>query len=225
MRFGLWATMVVAGAFGGACGGSNKPADSAADTASLESSSSAAASKETAAPADSSGSASSAPAPAASSKPAAQGGQGETAAPAGPATPAPAVTGSIDGQPFTPTGAHVSAKPQKDGRMLITLDSAADCASSSDAAMTMLVQWQDGYKTDLGSLKRGAKKGAEIAFSRTPGGAKKPVYSKTFKPSGTVTVVKATTDTATAGKLKIDMQSGDYMLAGDLDVHVCETGK
>ena len=222
MRFGLWAAVVVVGVSSGACGGAGKPADSAADTSSLESSSAASAAKESAPPADSSAAASSEAAPAASSKPAAE---EAPAAPAKPATPAPAVTGSIDGQPFTPTGVHVTGKPQKDGRMLVTLDSAADCASTPDAAMTMIVQWQDGYKTDLGSLKRGAKKGAEIAFSRTPSGAKKPVYSKTFKPSGTVTVVKATSDAGTVGKMKFDMQSGDYMLAGDLDVHVCETGK
>lgn len=223
MRLGLWAAIVVVGVNGGACGGASKPADSAADTSSLESSSSSSA-KESAAPADSSASAPGEAAPAAPAKPA----QSDTEAPAAatkPATPAPAVTGSIDGQPFTPTAAYVTGKPQKDGRMLVTLDSAADCSASPDAAMTMLVQWQDGYKTDLGSLKRGAKKGAEIAFARTPSGAKKPVYSKTFKPSGMVTVVKATSDAATVGKLKIDMQSGDYMLAGDLDVHVCETGK
>jgi hypothetical protein len=223
MRFGLWAAVMVVGVSGGACGGSNKPADSAADTSALESPSSSAA-KEAVAPSDSSASASSA-APAASGASGKAAAEDAPAAPAAPATPAPAVTGSIDGKPFTPTAAHVSGKPQKDGRMLLTLDSAADCGSSSDAAMSMLVQWQDGYKTDLGSLKRGAKKGAEISFSRTAADAKKPTYSKTFKPSGTVTVVKATTDAGTVGKLKIDMQSGDFMLAGDLDVHVCETGK
>jgi hypothetical protein len=46
-----------------------------------------------------------------------------------------------------------------------------------------------------------------------------------FKPSGRVTIVKAPMDKDAVGKMKIDLQSGDYMLAGDLDVQVCVAPK
>jgi hypothetical protein len=89
----------------------------------------------------------------------------------------------------------------------------------------MLVPWSDGYKVDLGSLKRGTKKGSgEIALTRVGAGGKAEV-SATFKPTGRVTIVSAPKDANAFGKMKIDLQSGDYMLAGDLDVQVCVASK
>jgi hypothetical protein len=82
--------------------------------------------------------------------------------------------------------------------------------------MMLMVPWKDGYKTDLSALKR-AKGGnlGEAAFLR------KKQVSPTFKPSGLVTVVSAPTAKDGVGKMKIDLQSGGYILAGDLDVLVC----
>jgi hypothetical protein len=89
----------------------------------------------------------------------------------------------------------------------------------------MVVPWQDGYKVDLASLKRGTKKGTgEIAFVRTSG-ANKSEVSPGFKPSGTVTILSAPMERNATGKMKIDLQSGDYMLAGDLDIQVCVSPK
>jgi hypothetical protein len=211
-----------------ACGGAKKPAESAADTASLESSGGgskpASAAPAAAEDAGSSSGDSSAP----SSSPAANSATTDTSAPAGSAHPAPAVTGLIDGKPFTPKIARVTGKPQKDGRVLLTLDEThTDCsgpatAAPGDAVLTMLVTWENGYKSDLGSLKRSTvkKPNGEITFYRARAGGKKDV-SPTFKPSGTVTILKAPSEPMATGSMKIDMQSGDYMLAGDLDVLVC----
>jgi hypothetical protein len=212
-----------------ACGGSKKPAESAADTTSLESSGgaggqSASAASATAAAGGSASGSSAAP----SSSSAANSATTDTSAPAATAHPAPAITGLIDGKPFTPKIARVTGKPQKDGRVLLTLDEThTDCSGSAtaapgDAVLTMLVTWENGYKSDLGSLKRSTPKkpSGEITFYRARAGGKKDV-SPTFKPSGTVTILKAPSDPSTPGSMKIDMQSGDYMLAGDLDVLVC----
>jgi hypothetical protein len=116
---------------------------------------------------------------------------------------------------------------QKDGRISVMLTEATDCppaggGKTSDAGLSLLVEWRNGYKTDLGSLKRSGKKGgsAEIAFVHAGG---KPASA--FKPTGTVTVVSAPTDQGATGKLKIDLQSGDYILAGDLDVQLCVAAK
>ena len=153
-------------------------------------------------------------------------------APGSGAHPAPAVTGLIDGKPFSPKVARVVGKPQKDGRVLLALDeSHSDCTSTAspqpgDGTLTMLVPWQDGYKVDLGSLKRATpkKSGAEITFARAGASGKREI-SASFKPSGLVTILKAPSDSTATGKMNIDMQSGDYMLAGDLDVLVCPPAK
>jgi hypothetical protein len=205
-----------------ACGGSSPPAQTPADTSSLESTpKEKAAETESAAPASST--ASSAPSTAKPSTPA----PADTAesAPAAPVHPAPSVTGAIDGKPFNPKVAQVLSPMKKDGRILIALSEASDCpaagAKEEHASLTMLVPWSDGYKVDLSALKLTGKKGpGEITFSRT----KKDV-SATFKPSGTVTVVSAPMDKGKTGKLKIDLQSGDYMLAGDLDIELCVAPK
>ncbi len=212
MRFVLVSSSVL---FIVACGGSSKPAEGPpVDTSSLESkeSNGSAPSKESTPPADSA----SAPA---SEAPAAAAAAPASETPAAPAHSAPAVTGSIDGKPFAPTLARVTGHLQKDGRLLVSVGEGTDCSSPSDATITMMVPWQDGYKVDLGSLKRGTKKGAgEIAFVRTTAAGKKE-YSKTFKPSGTVTIVKAPMTENAVGKMKIDLQSGDYMLAGRASRH------
>jgi hypothetical protein len=202
------------------CGGSQKPAESVADTTSLESKDSNAGKSE--APA------ASAEPPRASSAPAEPSPAAAAAPAAAPSHPAPSVTGAIDGKPFAPKVARTTGKAQKDGRIVLALDeSHTDCSDANaqpqpgDAMLTMLVPWEDGYKADLGSLKRSTpKKAGEITFSRVGPGGKK-VVSATFKPSGTVTIVKAPNDSNATGKMKIDLQSGDYMLAGDLDVLVC----
>ena len=86
--------------------------------------------------------------------------------------------------------------------------------------MTLLVPWKDGSKVDLASLKRAQKTSmGEAAFVRGAG-AKKTIVT-TFKPTGLVTIVSAPSDKDAVGKMKIDLQSGDYMLSGDLDVKVC----
>jgi hypothetical protein len=198
------------------CGGTQKPAEgSASDTAALEPSSS---------PAEDTS-----PSPAASSDskpatshvatpPAASSDAPVAAAPAA-FHPSPGATGTIDGKPFEPKLARVSGPMQKDGRVSITLVEHTDCAppSATEGSMSFLVTWKDGYKTDLGSLKRGKKGSGEIGFSRASTANK----ATTFKPTGRVTIITAPTDQGALGKMKIDLQSGDYMLAGDLDVQVC----
>jgi hypothetical protein len=125
--------------------------------------------------------------------------------------------------------ARVTQAAQKDGRILLTLDERTECGGGDpkpgEALLTLTVPWEDGYKQDLGSLKRGGKKGAgEIAFARVGTNGKKDV-SASFKPSGRVTVVKAPSEEGSLGKINIDMQSGEYMLSGDLDVQVCVAPK
>jgi hypothetical protein len=140
--------------------------------------------------------------------------------------PTPGATGSIDGKPFSPRLAQVDGPLQADGRLVVTLHEGSDCvapadANPGDATMTLMVTWQNGYVVDLGSLRRakGSDRG-EAAFVRV-GSDKKGHVSKTFRPTGRLTVVSAPTDANAFGKLKIDLSSGDYILAGDLDVKVC----
>jgi len=193
------------------CGGAQKPAEgSTSDTAALEPRASPAEDTPPTSASSESKPATAHVAPAASS---------DAPAPAAPAAfhPAPGATGTIDGKPFEPKIARVSGPVQKDGRVLVTLVEHSDCTppAAGEGSLTLLVTWKDGYKTDLGSLKRSKKKGSgEIGFSRT-------ATSATFKPTGTVTVVTAPADPSATGKMKIDMVSGDYMLTGDLDVKVC----
>jgi len=144
--------------------------------------------------------------------------------------PVPGATGSIDGKPFSPKLAQIVSPMQKDGRVTLVLHEGSDCVAAAaakpgDASMVLVVPWQDGYKTDLSALRR-AKKGnmGEAAFVRIGDDGKKQV-STTFKPSGLVTVVTAPTQKDAIGKLKIDLQSGDYMVAGDLDVKLCVAAK
>jgi hypothetical protein len=215
MRAAAFVALVLA-----ACGGSTPPPEApSGDTSSLEA-------KPKDAPEDSASPAASAapaadPAPAASSEPAA-------APAAGAFHQAPSVTGTVDGKSFTPKVAQVVAPMKKDGRVLLTLTEGTDCPApgakkddkKDENTLTLLVPWQDGYKIDLGSLKRSGKKGAgEIAFKS----GKKEAAA--FKPSGTLTIVSAPMDKGATGKLKIDLQSGDYMLAGDLDIQVCVAPK
>lgn len=224
MRIALVISLVLA-AF--SCGGAQKPSETAADTSSLEATGGTAKDKKsdkTDAPA--------APPAAVAESPAATTAKDDAPATAPtPSHPAPTVTGMIDGKPFSPKVARVMGKVQKDGRIVIALEDAhADCATAApapgDATLTMLVPWENGYKVDLGSLKRStrAKPSGEITFSRTGAGGKKEI-SATFKPSGTVTLVKAPTEPNATGKMKLDLQSGEYMLAGDLDVLVCVATK
>lgn len=200
-----------------ACGGAQKPAATeAADTSSLETGSSA-----TSTPGD-------APASAPASSP------GATAAPAAtadatpaaaPVHPVPGATGAIDGKPFSPKLAQITGPVGKDGRVLIVIHEGSDCTPAADAAISLLVPYKDGYKTDLASLKRAKGAAAnEAAFVRMADGKKRQV-SSTFKPTGLVTIVSAPTQKDAIGKMKIDLQSGDYMLAGDLDVKVCAASK
>ena len=215
MRASSLAPLALVVAF--SCGGSQKPSETAADTTSLEAKDSASAKSESATSSASPNAApEAAPAPAAAAPPAAA------------VHAAPSVTGTIDGKPFAPKVARTTGKAQKDGRVLLALDDAhTDCTTAApaqpgDATLTVLVPWQDGYKVDLGSLKRSTPKkaGGEITFSRAGAAGKKEV-SATFKPSGTITIVKAPSDANVTGKMNIDLQSGDFMLAGDLDVLVC----
>ncbi|HEY3821687.1 MAG TPA: hypothetical protein VGL81_31185 [Polyangiaceae bacterium] len=215
MRFSLRSSLVVSSVLAlVACGGSTaKPSATEADTSSLESSGSSAA----ATPA-------SASTPTAATDNAAPSSAGTTAPAAAAATPAvvhpvPGATGDIDGKPFSPKVAQLAGPVQKDGRVLIVIHEGSDCladAKSADASMLLTVPWKDGYKTDLSALRRakGANLG-EAAFLR------KKQVSPTFKPSGLVTVVSAPTKKDAVGKMKIDLQSGGYILAGDLDVLVC----
>jgi hypothetical protein len=203
-----------------ACGGSKKPADSPSETPSPDTSASS--SSDMPPTSDSvSPPAPAAAAPAASSE----------AAPAesAPTHPVPNVTGSIDGKPFTPKMARINQPMQKDGRILLTLDERADCGGGDlkqgETLLTLMVPWEDGYKQDLGSLKRAGKKGpAEISLIRVGGGGKRDV-STTFKPSGRVTIAKAPTELGSLGRMNVDLQSGDYMLSGDLDIQVCVDAK
>lgn len=205
-----------------ACGGSTPPPETpSSDTSSLEAKS--APSKDS--PDDSAPGASSAPA--AASPVASSAAPAAADAPAAPAAfhPTPSSTGAIDGKPFSPKVAQVIGPMKKDGRILLSLTEATDCPAPGDAkgdhpVLTLLVPWSDGYKVDLASLKAGKKGPGEIAFSR----GKKDV-STTFKPSGSVTVVSAPMEKGATGKLKIDLQSGDFMLAGALDVEVCVSPK
>lgn len=223
MRFALVSSILVLAA----CGGSKKPAESASES-----------SQETATPAGGDNSDSDAAAPAAS-EPSSSGSSSAAAsaeAPAeppasesAPSHPSPAATGSIDGKPFAPKLARVTSRMQKDGRILLTLDERSDCASGGakpgEGVLTMLVPWENGYKVDLGALKHSGKKGAgEIAFSRINKAGKKTPVAK-FKASGRMTIVKAPMEQNAVGKMKIDLQSGDYMLAGDLDIQVCVSPK
>jgi hypothetical protein len=208
-----------------ACGGAGSPPSQtpSADTSSLESSGSSSKDEsKDSAPASSAAPAAAA-APAASAAPAAD--APSSGAPAASFHPAPSVTGLIDGNAFTPKVAQILAPMKKDGRITVTITEASDCPGSGDAKadhakLTVVVPWEDGYKVDLSALKLAGKKGpAEISFT----GKKGAVAS--FKPSGTVTVVSAPMDKGGKGKLKIDLQSGEYMLAGDLDIQLCVAPK
>jgi hypothetical protein len=144
--------------------------------------------------------------------------------------PVPGATGSIDGKPFSPKLAQIASPMQKDGRVTLVLHEGSDCVAAGDAkpgsaSMVLVVPWKDGYKTDLSAL-RSAKKGnlGEAAFVRIADDGKKQV-STTFRPTGRITVVSAPTNKDATGKLKIDLQAGDYMVAGDLDVKVCVAAK
>jgi hypothetical protein len=203
-----------------ACGGAQKPAEgSAADTTALEPSASSA--EGTPPPSESkpeskptSSHAATSPAPSA-----------DAPAAAAPAAfhPTPTTSGSIDGKPFAPKLARASGAIQKDGRILLTLTEHSDCSGPAaskpgEGSLSILVTWKDGYKTDVGSLKRSGKKGSgEIGFARVSAAGKSD-GSTTFKPTGRVTVVSAPTDQTATGKMSIDLQSGDYVLMGDLDV-------
>jgi hypothetical protein len=208
-----------------ACGGAQKPEASSADTSSLEQSGNA--SSDTPAPAGGSDDSASKPSPASSTStpaPAASAAPAPAAdAPAAAVHPTPAATGSIDGKPFAPKIGRATAAMRKDGRLLVTLTEGTECGGTpkpGEGTLSFLLEWKDGYKTDVGSLKRATKPGGgEVGFSR---GAS---VSKSFKPTGRVTVVSAPTDANATGKLKVDVQSGDFMLAGDLDVLLCVAAK
>jgi len=199
-----------------ACGGgASKPAASEADTSSLEASGSSAAST----PSSGSTPAATADKPASTASSAAPASTAAAAAAPTAVHPVPGATGDIDGKPFSPKLAQLAGPVQKDGRVLILIHEGSDClgdVKSADASMMLMVPWKDGYKTDLSALRR-ARGGnlGEAAFLR------KKQVSSTFKPSGLVTVVSAPTAKDAVGKMKIDLQSGGYILAGDLDVMVC----
>ncbi len=206
-----------------ACGGSKKPAESAGEPSSDTSASPG----EATAPADSSEASEGGAAPAASAAASAET-PAESAPAAAPAPAGPTVTGAIDGKPFSPKMAHVLHAMQKDGRLFVVLDEHTECGGESspgEGALSMLVTWEDGYKVDLGSLKRGGKKGGgEVSFARAAGHGKKD-FSAGFKPTGRLTVIKAPMEQGATGKINIDLQSGDYMLSGDLDVQTCVSPK
>ena len=207
-----------------ACGGSTTPPPQtpSSDTSSLETGGSSKDESKDTAPASSDTPAPAA-APAASAAPAAA---PSDSAPPAAFHPAPSVTGAIDGKAFAPKVAQILNPMKKDGRIVVTLTEASECPAPGDAkadhaTLTMLVPYQNGYKVDLSALKVGGKKGdGEIAFN--PG---KKAGATTFKPSGTVTVVTAPMDKGGKGKVKVDLQSGDFMLAGDLDLEVCVAPK
>ena len=202
-----------------ACGGSTqKPAAGEADTSSLDGPSGGASSSSSTASGGDSASAPSAPSTASAA--AAPAAASDAPAAAAPAHPVPGATGTIDGKPFSPKLAQITGPVGKDGRALIVIHEGSDCTPSADASISLLVPYKDGYKTDLASLKRAKGAAAnEAAFVRADG--KKRQVSSTFKPTGLVTIVSAPTQKDAVGKMKIDLQSGDYMLAGDLDVKVC----
>jgi hypothetical protein len=219
------ALVVIASVLVAACGGSATPPPEApaGDNSSLENGSGSKDKED--APAASATPAEPAASPAPSTPAPAASAAADDSAPPAAFHPAPSVTGAIDGKPFSPKVAQVLGAMKKDGRILLTLTEASECPAAGEkgdhTALTMLVPWSDGYKVDLSSLKLGNKKGAaEIAFSRS----KKDV-STTFKPSGTVTVVSAPTEKGKTGKLKIDLQSGDFMLAGTVDIEMCTAAK
>jgi hypothetical protein len=204
-----------------ACGGTKKPAEPPESPASETSGS---ASSETSAESDGGA----AEAPAASGEKAEKEEAPAEAAPA-PASTGPTVTGTIDGKPFAPKMARFTHPMQKDGRIVVTLDERTDCGGGDpkpgDGILTMTVTLEDGYKVDLGSLKRGGKKGGgEISFARIGAGGKKD-YSAGFKPTGRVTIVRAPMEQNAVGKMNIDLTSGDYMLSGDLDFQACVAPK
>jgi hypothetical protein len=213
-----------------ACGGASKPAATEpSDTASLESSSPAgsagSAQPSVAAPASATATSS----PAAPSSSAAATASPDTSTAAAPGRPAPASTGAIDGQPFAPKFAQIAGPVTKDGRRLVMLHEGTECASPADAtkpgvaSMMLMVPWNDGFKVDLASLKRAKKNDlGEAAFVRVAANKKKEV-STTFKPTGLVTVVSAPTKKDGVGKMKIDLQNGDYLLVGDLEINNCST--
>lgn len=225
MRVSLFPSMIVALLACACGGGAQKPSATEADTSSLETPSQPGASSGSSTSGTSSSTSSSASASTpASSSAAAAGGD----APAAPAAvhPVPGTTGNIDGKPFSPKLAQVAGPLQKDGRLLIVLHEGSDCQTSADAkaggaSMMLVVPWQDGYKVDLASLKRAKKKDmGEATFIRIGDDGKNQV-STTFKPTGLVTIVSAPMQQNALGKMKIDLQNGDYMLTGDLDVKVC----
>ncbi|MDP9033870.1 MAG: hypothetical protein M3O50_03625 [Myxococcota bacterium] len=223
MRVALLSSFLVLAA----CGGSKKPAETAPGES---------ASTETDTPGhgdDAGGSSAESTETPSSSGSSASGGATDAPSPSAPSSepvsshPVPAATGSIDGKPFAPKLARVTGKMQKDGRILLTLDEHTDCGGGAKpgAALTMLVPWENGYKVDLGALKRASKKSAgEISFARVNKAGKKTV-SPTFKPSGRVTILKAPMEQDAVGKMKVDLQSGDYMLVGELDIAVCVAPK
>jgi hypothetical protein len=55
------------------------------------------------------------------------------------------------------------------------------------------------------------------------GADKKKQVSASFKPTGLLTVVSAPKQKDGVGKMKIDLQNGDYMLVGDLEINNCST--
>jgi hypothetical protein len=220
-----------------ACGGAQKPSGSGADTSSLEppgqKSESSGSEESPSAPAHETAAADhKTPDSPATTKPAdttkpAQAASDTSAAPAA-YHPTPSATGNIDGKPFSPKIALSNAAMTKDGRLLLSITESSDCSTTPQAGqgtLSLLVEWKDGYKTDLGSLRKATKPGGgEVGFSRLgPGG--KGALVKGFKPTGRVTVVKAPTDANATGKIKLDLQSGDLILAGDLDVLLCAAVK
>jgi hypothetical protein len=144
--------------------------------------------------------------------------------------PKPSTNGEIDGKSFAPRMAMVLAPMQKDGRIVIVLAEADDCVKPGDAqpgdgSISLLLPWKDGWKQDLASMVAPkGKSNGDISFSRLNDG-KKSQLSTTFTPIGTVTIVKAPMDQNSFGKMKIDLTSGGYMLAGDIDVKVCVSPK
>jgi thiol-disulfide isomerase/thioredoxin len=140
--------------------------------------------------------------------------------------PVPSASGAIDGQPFEPKLARVTGRMQKDGRIALAVGDRTECGAATDvkagdATLTLVVPWKDGYTADLAKLARPSKKaGPAISFRRL-NGSKKSVPSKTFKPSGKVTIVSAPMEQNAVGKMQIELASGDYSLTGELDIQVC----
>lgn len=203
-----------------ACGGSKKPADAPTETSSPETS----ASSSTDMPSTSDSASAATPAASASAAAAPEAAPAESSS----SHPVPNVTGSVDGKPFAPKMARVTQPMQKDGRIVLTVDERTECGGdpkSGESILTLTVPWEDGYKQDLGSLKRAGKKGpGEISLVRVGTAGKKEV-STTFKPTGRVTIVKAAMEQGALGKMNVDLTSGDYMLSGDLDIQVCVAPK